>query len=278
MSASSPPENGLVRPAAGALVLTLIAWNLSGWLLTPAMGEGEKALCVALTIFFEVVGFNASAQMSRADGPDMTRQRWFWIAALIMTMGWSIYSAHHAFGVIAAPQIVLDWSPGALFEILKAAPGLVVLTIAAVLVPLLPWAIETTERHKLAQWEAAQEKTLEKARAPLPVAPAAPSQEPNTARQAPAHAARHVANALKRQHAAPPRHRPRAASERQAPQPALTMEEIQRSVDDLTRRGELVSFRTVAAAIAAARGAPVHHSKVQRAVDQLPAPRVREAA
>src|SRR5690606_29978741 len=88
------------------------------------------------TLTFEVLCFNVSAQKARADEratSNAVRRFWFW--ALIMCCGWSMFSAHHAL-ILFTPEMTH----------LQRTPAYVVLALAACIIPLLPWAIERTER------------------------------------------------------------------------------------------------------------------------------------
>jgi hypothetical protein len=130
-----PLPNDWVRPISLIAMLVIGAWNFAGWM----MGDAPSALRIlmgTLTITFEVVCFNASAQKSRADERDTSPAvRWFWLLALAMCCGWSVFSAHNA--------LVL-FTPG--MSNLQRAPAYVVLVLAAFIIPMLPWAIERTER------------------------------------------------------------------------------------------------------------------------------------
>lgn len=141
-----PPNNEHVRPVVGFVVLTLAAWNLLGWMAGLGWLNPVAYLLAALTVGFELLAFNASAQMRRAADKRRHMAKKIWFVALATCSGWSIYSAHHALGVFA-PMPELDvLTVDAVLGLLQAAPAVVVLTVAACLVPLLPWAIEETER------------------------------------------------------------------------------------------------------------------------------------
>lgn len=130
-----PPPNELVRPIAFLSLMVVGAWNVCGWLMsdTPL---ALRVFLAAFTITFEILCFNVSAQKSRAEERETSRAvRLFWFWALIMCCGWSMFSAHNALTL---------FTPG--MSDLQRAPAYIVLALAAGIVPLLPWAIERTER------------------------------------------------------------------------------------------------------------------------------------
>lgn len=90
----------------------------------------------ALTLMFEVLGANVSAQKARAELRAVTGYvRGYWLMALVMCCGWSVFCAHNAL-MLFTPDM----------SDLQRAPAYVVLAAAAFIIPLAPWAIERTEK------------------------------------------------------------------------------------------------------------------------------------
>lgn len=233
----APPEaNEHVRTVVGGVVLVLAAWNLLGWLVGIGWDKPVAYMLAAMTLGFELLAFNASVQMRRAHAKALPRAQFIWTATLAMCSGWSVYSAHHALGVFAPmPQldvVTLD----SVLGLLAAAPAVVVLTVAAVVVPWLPWAIETVEAAPRQRPKAPVETTVE---TPAPQQPRRASKE----------ASRRVASELKR---TAPQRAPRSETPGQAERASetlpLTETALKQAVAELTRRGEVVSIRSVARA------------------------------
>lgn len=234
VEAYEPPDpNDWVRPIALGVTALLIAWNVCGWII----GKGwtfEGCFVAAMTGAFQLLSFNASAQMRRAASKERSQRvikaHRFWTGCLFMCSAWSAYSAHHAFGVIVATDVELAWTADAMIGVLANAPALVVLTVAAFIEPFLPWAIETVE----AAPRAVSKPTLATVE-PSPI-------------QAPTGAAKAVARELLRQS---PRRasktRRNAAEHRDVTRaPPLSEHELRQAVDDMTQLGKVVSIRAVA--------------------------------
>jgi hypothetical protein len=128
-----PAPNHFVRPIIVISLILVGVWNLAGWW----MSEGPTAfrmLTAGLTLMFELLGANVSAQKGRADMRAVSANvRRFWFVALIMCAGWSAFSAHHALELFTPGMS--DWA---------RAPAIAVLTVAAICLPLAPWAVERT--------------------------------------------------------------------------------------------------------------------------------------
>lgn len=238
IEAYEPPDpNEYVRPVAFGVTALLIAWNVTGWIL----GEGwtfEGFFIAAMTGAFQLLSFNASAQMRRASAKVKCKRvesaRKFWWGTLLMCSGWSAYSAHHAFGVIVATDVQWVMTFEGIMAILSNAPALIVLTVAAFIEPFLPWAIETVEA------------------APRAIAPAAKA-EPETTPQPLPHisshgAARTVARELMRQTPRNASKRRGGASETRTAErgPPLSERELRQAVIELTEQGKVISLRGVA--------------------------------
>jgi hypothetical protein len=130
--------NHFVRPIAFIALVIIGVWNLAGWWLS----EGPFAyrlLMAALTLMFEVLGANVSAQKARAEQRQVTANvRRYWLTALAMCCCWSVFCAHNAL-MLFTPDM----------SDLQRVPAYVVLTAAAFIIPLAPWAIERTEKAAL---------------------------------------------------------------------------------------------------------------------------------
>jgi hypothetical protein len=183
MSATASPEkNGLVRPAAIIVLGMMIAWNCAGWWIDKC-ADGvtfEGGFLVLFTAAWMALGINASSQLRRAhasvDSAAVRLVRKFWVLVLGATSLWSAGSAHHAYGVLVADDIVWAWTFEAVFALLNAAPLLIVLTLGAFFEPLLMWAIETVEHAARKSVPALQTKAETPAPArPEPIAPRGPA-------------------------------------------------------------------------------------------------------
>lgn len=122
----------------------LVVWCFAGWILDKGWSL-EGLLLAGLTGVFQCLGFNASAQMLRADRKGHKRAAWFWRYTLVVTAAWTAFSAHHGYLQIATDQTALEWSLGGILAFVQGAAVLVLLTCAASIEPLLGWAIEATE-------------------------------------------------------------------------------------------------------------------------------------
>lgn len=133
-----PPPNGWVRPITLLAIAIVAIWNFAGWWLS----EGPLAfrvLLAALTVTFELLCANVSAQKSRAELRNVSRNvRRFWFLTLVMCVAWSAFCAHHALATFTPDMTDLERAPAAL-----------VLALAAGVLPLMPWAIERTQDARL---------------------------------------------------------------------------------------------------------------------------------
>lgn len=148
-----PPEpNHLVRPVSLGVTATMIVWCFCGWIIDKGMTL-EGGLLAVLTGVFQALGFNASAQMRRAADKGRARAKKFWAFVLIVTAGWTAFAAHHAYGVITGHHPDFSFSIEGFFAFFGSAAALVLLTAAAMIDPLLGWAIEDVERSEKAKPE-----------------------------------------------------------------------------------------------------------------------------
>jgi hypothetical protein len=147
--ATPPEKNEYVRPVALGVTACLVVWCFSGWIIDKGW-TFEGLQLAALTAVFQVLGFNASAQMRRAAarGPRCARAKTFWAYVLAVTSLWTAFAAHQAYTVIAAPAPV-EWSFDGFASFVQGSAVLVLLTAAATIDPLLGWAIEEVERTPL---------------------------------------------------------------------------------------------------------------------------------
>lgn len=245
-SAATPPEkNHWVRPVAIGVLLMMMVWNATGWLVDKG-ATAEGLFLVVFTLGLMSLGINASSQMrrcyARVQTPAVVAASRFWKLVLISTSLWSAGSAHHAYGQLVANEVVWGWSFEAVFALLNAAPLLIVLTAAAFFEPLLMWAIETVEHA---------------ARAPVPgvVSPLKNMGET----PAPAEAPR------------PPRSVPTATRERpgivekSTPSLPLTEQELELAVQSIVNRdgAKVVSLASVAREAETILGRPVPKKRVE---------------
>lgn len=238
------PPNDAVRPAVTFVVLVLAVWNLAGWIASDPRAPANYLLA-ALTVGFEFLAFNASVQMRRAHAKQLRQATRVWFVTLAMCSGWSVYSAHHALGVFAPVPALDAFTFETFVGMLKTAPAVVVLTIAACVIPLLPWAIETTEKTPAPRRDVGAGGDGGGVRNDLPandISPASPSVPRVSERNS-----RTVAKALANERPKPPRFDHAPAIERVSKRaPPLSAADIERAVAEITKRGEVVSIRSVA--------------------------------
>lgn len=242
----TPEPNEWVRPVALAVLGLMIVWNCAGWIADKGFFSFEGAFLTLFTAGLMALGINASSQLRRAfarvETPAVLKARRFWQFVLVSTSLWSAGSAHHAYGQLVANEVAWGFTFEALWAGLNAAPLLIVLTAAAFFEPFLMWAIETVEHAARKRPGKPAEPLVETA------ANDETAETPHASRRRRNRAARRVASDLSRQQPegvlrtdAP------ASQQRDATRgPPLSEAEIKTAVETLTKRGEVVSFRSVA--------------------------------
>lgn len=148
MDDHQPEPNEWVRPVSLVVTITLGVWCFSGWIIDKGW-TAPGVLVAWLTAVLQVVGFNASAQMRRADNKGLGRPAFYWKYVLFVTAGWTAFSAHHGYIVMAGPVNGVEWSLGGVLAFIEGTAALVLLCAVATFEPLLGWGIEAVERGKV---------------------------------------------------------------------------------------------------------------------------------